>query len=241
MPRRLAVASAWPCRGSAWSLMLRAIAWFRRPPSRSGEQRTDFAADRHVRGEHHAGRGRRCAAGDAGAGGTGVAPSPDGGAGAGLPWPSAQGYPDFIRSLDPLDPRTVPMMTACTTLMRGAAYAMIEPQMELDRHAAVAAPYARHSAAAPVGGSLWAGDGGCCVRRRPRPRMGARRTAGLPTLMREADRRARTVERADVDLVEAGVLTGREGETFEAVGLARRRDATTIQPRRTRGDRAVRR
>lgn len=148
----------------------------------------------------------------------------------GLPWPSAQGYPDFIRSLDPLDPRTVPMMTACTTLMRGAAYAMIEPQMELDRHAAVAAPYAHVTAPLRrlVDRYGLATAAAACAGV-PVPEWVLAGLPELPTLMREADRRARTVERADVDLVEAGVLTGREGETFEAVGLARRRDATTIQ------------
>src|SRR5690606_41451622 len=40
-----------------------------------------------------------------------------------IDWPASRSYPDFIRSLDPKDPRHVAMMVACTTVLRGAGYA----------------------------------------------------------------------------------------------------------------------
>jgi exoribonuclease R len=40
---------------------------------------------------------------------------------------------------------------------------------------------------------------------------------GLPATMSESGRRAATFERACVDLVEATLLAGREGRTFDAV------------------------
>ena len=40
---------------------------------------------------------------------------------------------------------------------------------------------------------------------------------GVPSLMEHGDRRAHETERACVDLVEAELLHGREGEAFEAV------------------------
>jgi exoribonuclease R len=52
--------------------------------------------------------------------------------------------------------------------------------------------------------------------------------AALPGAMTRADQRARVVERGIVDLVEAVLLQGREGETFDAVvvdiGLVQLRD-----------------
>src|SRR3546814_6599246 len=44
----------------------------------------------------------------------------------GIGWPEARSYPDFIRSLDPTDPRDVAMMTACTTVLRGAGYVALD-------------------------------------------------------------------------------------------------------------------
>jgi membrane protein implicated in regulation of membrane protease activity len=45
------------------------------------------------------------------------------------------------------------------------------------------------------------------------------RLPALPDAMREADRRANALERGAVDIVEAAQLTGRVGETFDAVAI----------------------
>jgi exoribonuclease R len=39
-----------------------------------------------------------------------------------IAWPAEQSYPDFIRSLDPSKDTHVAMLTACTTVLRGAGY-----------------------------------------------------------------------------------------------------------------------
>src|SRR3546814_322410 len=48
----------------------------------------------------------------------------------GIGWPEARSYPDFIRSLDPTDPTDVAMMTACTTVLRGAGYVALDGRSE---------------------------------------------------------------------------------------------------------------
>jgi hypothetical protein len=51
---------------------------------------------------------------------------------------------------------------------------------------------------------------------------------GLPGAMAKATQRAAAIDRAVLDLVEAVVLTGREGEAFEAVAVGSRNGATVI-------------
>ena len=53
--------------------------------------------------------------------------------------------------------------------------------------------------------------------------------ASVPDLMGEGGRRARALDRANVDLVEAFVLHGRVGEHFDAVVLDNRKDTSLIQ------------
>lgn len=147
-----------------------------------------------------------------------------------LQWSNDTAYPDFIRSLDPADPRTVPMMLACTTLMRGAGYAVVADDMELTTHSAVAAPYAHVTAPLRrlVDRYGLATAAAVCAGREV-PEWVAAGLEEVPGVMRAAGSRAGALERANIDLVEAGVLAGREGETFTAVGIDRRRDRTLIQ------------
>ena len=55
------------------------------------------------------------------------------------------------------------------------------------------------------------------MRRRRAPDWVRAGLAACPTRWRSGDHRARAVERGVVDLVEAVLLQGREGETFDAV------------------------
>lgn len=147
----------------------------------------------------------------------------------GLSWPDDVTYQAFVRGLDPNHATTVPMMTACTTLMRGAAYAVVTEDLALERHAAVAAPYAHVTAplrrlvdryglatcaAMCAGGEIpeWVSAG----------------LAALPDTMRAAASLNRTLERANVDFVEAGVLQGQEGSEFAAVGVSSRVGVGTV-------------
>jgi exoribonuclease R len=110
-------------------------------------------------------------------------------------------------------------MQEATGVGRGAGYTAFDgaPPSE-QRHFAVAAPYAHATAplrrlqdryvsecclAAAAGTSVpdWVRDG----------------LAALPDAMKAGARRANAVERGAVDLVEAVLLEGREGESFDAV------------------------
>jgi exoribonuclease R len=147
-----------------------------------------------------------------------------------LPWSKDTSYPEFIRSLDPLDRRTVPMMMACTALMRGADYAVVAPDMPLTTHSAVAAPYAHVTAPLRrlVDRYGLATSAAICAGAEVPPWVSAG-IAEVPAVMKSSAGRARTLERANVDLVEAGVLAGREGECFQAVALERRGGGTMVQ------------
>lgn len=147
----------------------------------------------------------------------------------GLTWPKDQSYPDFVRSLDPDAPTTVPMLTACTTLMRGATYTVLSPEAELTTHAAVAAPYAHVTAplrrlvdryGLAVANAVCAGE--------DVPDWALAGLADLPEAMRSAGSVARNLQRANVDLVEAGVLSGQEGTEFTAIGVSSRPGVGTV-------------
>src|SRR3546814_5014117 len=65
----------------------------------------------------------------------------------GIGWPEARSDPDFIRSLDPTDPRDVAMMTACTTVLRGAGYVALDGGVPAHSdHSALASQYAHATA-----------------------------------------------------------------------------------------------
>lgn len=143
-------------------------------------------------------------------------------AGLGLDWPDSQGYAAFIRGLDPGQPHHTAMVTASTRLLRGSGYlAFTDGVPEAHIHAALAAPYAHvtaplrrlvdryageialaHSAGTPVPG--WVLDA----------------LPDLPETMKQTARRAASYERAVIDLVEAGLLRRRIGETFSGVIVA---------------------
>src|SRR5690606_1445656 len=44
----------------------------------------------------------------------------------GIDWPASRNYPDFIRSLNPANPRHVAMLVSCTSVLRGAGYVAFE-------------------------------------------------------------------------------------------------------------------
>jgi exoribonuclease R len=135
----------------------------------------------------------------------------------GIEWPGARGYPDFIRSLDPADPRHVAMMTACTTVLRGAGYVAFDGAVpEHSQHAALAAQYAHVTA--PLRRLVDRYTGETCVALcagEPVPRWVLDALPGLPATMQESARRAGRYENAVLDLAEAVALAPRVGETFE--------------------------
>jgi len=147
-----------------------------------------------------------------------------------VPWPQSMPYPEFIRTLDPALPAHAALMQEATGVGRGAGYTAFdgEPPAEPE-HFAIAASYAH--ATAPLRRLQDRYVSECClaacVGAAP-PDWVRAGLASLPDAMAKADHRARAVERGIVDLVEAVLLAGREGETFDAVvideGLVQLRD-----------------
>jgi exoribonuclease R len=139
-----------------------------------------------------------------------------------IPWPQGQGYPDFIRSLDPIKPRHVAMMTACTTVLRGAGYAAFNGALpEQPMHSALAAPYAHVTAPLRRLVDRYAGE--VCLALcagRPVPDWTLAALPGLPQTMRDSDRRANGYQRAIIDLTEALILASRVGEVFDGSIIA---------------------
>ncbi|GAA2831503.1 RNB domain-containing ribonuclease [Kitasatospora paracochleata] len=155
-----------------------------------------------------------------------------------IDWPDDLPYPALIRTLDPARTADAAFLNECTGLLRGAGYHAFDtsrgvPPPADPGHAALAAPYAHCTAPLRRLGDRYAQEicaavaGGTDVPAWVREALPA--VAGL---MESGDRRAREVERACVDLIEAEVLRGREGEDFEAVVIdldERRPTVGTVQ------------
>jgi exoribonuclease R len=137
--------------------------------------------------------------------------------GLGLDWPVEATLGEFERSLDPADPRQATLMLAIQRSGRGAGYV---PFREGERpwHAAVAATYAhataplRRLADRYVIRAVLALCGG-----QPVPRVVSDAFERLPAVMARADAVGSRIQRAAVDLAEAVILKGREGEIFRAI------------------------
>ena len=137
----------------------------------------------------------------------------------GLPWPASETLPDFRCRLDGADPRQAAMMLAIRRAGSRASYVPYRADV-VPRHAAMAATYCH--ATAPlrrladryvIGAALAIAEG----RAVPADLQDA--FERLPAVMGRADTRQGQIDRAVVDLAEAVMLAGREGETFAAVVL----------------------
>lgn len=135
----------------------------------------------------------------------------------GLAWPETMSLADFEPGLDPADRRQAAFMLAIRRAGSGAAYVPFRDGI-VPRHEAMAATYAH--ATAPlrrladryvVAAALAVANG------RDVPPAIAEAFERLPAVMARAEARAGRIERAVVDLAEAVMLDGREGETFAAV------------------------
>lgn len=129
----------------------------------------------------------------------------------GVVWPEDVSYPELVRGLDPAVPAHAAVMHEASRISNGAGYTAFDGSLpELTTHWAVAAPYAH--ATAPLRRLQDRYVSACCLGEPDREALPT-----LPATMAAASRRASAVDRAVVDLVEAVLLSGREGETFRAV------------------------
>lgn len=137
----------------------------------------------------------------------------------GLDWPAEMPYPDFIRSLDGRNGKHAAMAIACTRLLRGSGYAAFDGELpELTRHSALANEYMHVTA--PLRRLIDRYAGEVCLALcadQPVPDWVTSAFATLPETMRASSRASGAYERGVVDLVEAGLLSKRVGETFAAV------------------------
>jgi exoribonuclease R len=134
-------------------------------------------------------------------------------------WPREMPYPELVRTLDPAVPAHAALMHEATGLGHGAGYTAFDGAPPPDaEHFAIAAPYAH--ATAPLRRLQDRYVSECCLAAAAgteAPEWVRAALPGLPEEMAASTRRARSVERAVVDVVEALLLEGREGERFEAV------------------------
>ncbi|MDQ6645988.1 MAG: RNB domain-containing ribonuclease [Pseudomonadota bacterium] len=136
--------------------------------------------------------------------------------GLGIDWPPGLDYPGFIRSLDPAKEAHVAMLTACTTVLRGAGYAAFDGKLpEQPMHSALASEYTHATAplrrlvdryTGEIGVALCAGT--------PVPDWVRAALPGLPATMQASAHRAHRYEKAVLDLAEAAALAPRIGEIF---------------------------
>jgi exoribonuclease R len=118
----------------------------------------------------------------------------------GIEWPERATLTQFERTLDPCDPKAAALMLAIRRAGNGAGYQPFRAG-ETPWHSAVAAPYAH--ATAPL--------------RRLADRYVTAAFAKLPKVMARADARANQIDRAVIDMAEAVMLAGKEGEKFGAI------------------------
>jgi exoribonuclease R len=146
-----------------------------------------------------------------------------------LDWPEEMPLTQFERRLDPEHPRDAAFMLAIRRAGNGASYRAFEPGM-LPWHAAIAGPYAhctaplRRLADRYVLRAVLAIANG-----QPVPLDVTEAFERLPRVMARAGSRDGQIDRAVIDLAECAMLTGREGEVFDAVVTDLRRGDARFQ------------
>jgi len=137
----------------------------------------------------------------------------------GIAWPAELLFPDFIRTLDAAKPQHAAMISACTRLLRGSGYVAFDGETPAQPlHSALNAEYAHVTAPLRRLGDRYASE--VCVALCAGDEVPAWVRAALPALareMQESSQRASRYERMVLDLVEAGLLQHRVGESFAAV------------------------
>jgi exoribonuclease R len=144
----------------------------------------------------------------------------------GVPWPKETPYPAFVRTLDANVPRQAALLAAAAGVMRGSGYTAFDRHAPRDaEHAALASTYAHTTA--PLRRLVDRYVGETCIalsEGRKVPEWVATELPSLPEVMRLADGRASQYEAGIVSAVEAALLEGSVGKTFDAVVIAVDRD-----------------
>lgn len=135
----------------------------------------------------------------------------------GIDWPERAPLTQFERTLDPTDTRHAALMLAIRRAGNGAGYQPFRDG-ETPWHAAVAASYAHATAPLRRLADRYVVQAALAVANgRAVPEHVREAFARLPKVMARADQRAGQVDRAVIDMAEAVMLAGNEGERFAAL------------------------
>jgi len=135
----------------------------------------------------------------------------------GIAWPEAQPLARFRDGLDAADPQQAALMLAIRRAGQGASYAPWSADAA-PWHAAVAAPYVHATAPLRRLADRYVIRATLAIMTgQPVPDAVTEAFQRLPRIMGRADALGGQIDRAVIDLAEAVMLDGREGETFAAV------------------------
>lgn len=142
----------------------------------------------------------------------------------GFPWAEGIAYGEYLRSLEGTDPRQGAIVHAAGALFRGAGYEAFDgAPPKFTMQAAVGAAYTHTTAplrrlvdrfSLVICEALSAGT--------PVPVWAREALPTLPGIMAHSDEIASRLDHSAIDAVEAAVLRGRTGETFDAVVISTR-------------------
>jgi len=121
--------------------------------------------------------------------------------------------------LDPALPASIALMTEATRLLRGAGYEAFDGSRpaQVD-HAGVGGPYAHVTAPLRRLADRFGTEVCLAIcEKRPVPDWVREALPSLPDIMKESDRRASKADRTCIDQAEVWALSGRVGESFDAV------------------------
>ncbi|HUS60594.1 MAG TPA: RNB domain-containing ribonuclease, partial [Acidimicrobiales bacterium] len=151
----------------------------------------------------------------------------------GVAWPEGASYADVIGALHAdIDAEAV-LLVQAARLLRGAAYeAFVDVPAVVPTHPAVAAPYAHVTAPLRRLVDRFGNEAALAAcAGTPVPDWARDAMLELPEIMREARQREGAADRMAIDLMEAAVLSGRIGHTFEGVITSIARDRAQVQLR----------
>ena len=149
----------------------------------------------------------------------------------GAAWPESLTYGEYLKTLDPRIPHHLSVIYAAATLFRGAGYTVIDADThEVPIQAALGVPYAH--ATAPlrrlvdryVLAACEALLAGSSV-----PTWVIEGLPELPALMAASSATASALSSATIAAAEAAVLSGCEGDLFEAIVVSARAGSGTVQ------------
>jgi len=147
----------------------------------------------------------------------------------GLTWPDNATLAQFERTLDPRQPACAAFQLAVRRAGAPAHYAPYTPG-HVPWHAALGATYTHATAPMRRLADRYVLEAALAVANgQAVPETCAAAFARLPAVMNAADAREGAVERAVIDLAEAALLAGREGELFAAVVTDRDERGARIQ------------